>query len=65
MYLGLSYCRSNHLGNGREGVANTYKWELPYFPSNNEMRCVFRMRYNISTDDYDPWRTNSSFNKDL
>jgi len=59
------WSRSNHLGNGREGKANTYKWELPNFPSGTEMRCVYRMRYNISTDDYAPWATNSSFNKDL
>jgi len=26
-------------------------------------KCVLRMRYNISTDDYDPWNTNSSYNQ--
>ena len=36
--------RSNHLGNGREGKANTYRWELPNFPSGDEKTCVFRMR---------------------
>jgi len=25
-------------------------------------KCVLRLRYNISTDDYDPWNTNSSYN---
>jgi hypothetical protein len=25
-------------------------------------KCVFRVRYNISTDDYDVWNTNSSYN---
>lgn len=57
------WSRSNHLGNGRgDSQPLTYKWTLPYFPSGNEHKCVFRMRYNISTDDYDPYYTNSSQN---
>jgi hypothetical protein len=44
--------RSNHLGNTREGVASQYVWTLPYFPSKTVQKCVFRIRYNISTDDY-------------
>lgn len=36
--------RSNHLGNGRDGLPLDYKWLLPYFPSGAEKRCVFRMR---------------------
>ncbi|XP_067928510.1 protein DD3-3-like [Watersipora subatra] len=59
------WSRSNHLGNGIGGLANTYRWTIPYFPSNTEKRCALRLRYNISTDDYDPWNTNASFNTDL
>jgi plastocyanin len=25
-------------------------------------KCILRIRYNISTDDYDPWNTNSTYN---
>lgn len=42
------YSRDNHLGNGVDGVANTYNWTIPNTPS---PRCVLRLRYNISTDD--------------
>lgn len=59
------YSRSNHLGNGANGRANSYMWTLPYFPSAKAKRCVFRMRYNISTDDYDPYFTDSSSNQQL
>jgi len=37
---------------------------LPFFPSQNTMRCAMRLRYNISTDDYDPWNTTSEQNQD-
>ncbi|OWF51651.1 protein DD3-3-like [Mizuhopecten yessoensis] len=57
------FSRSNHLGNGVDGTALKYDWTLPYFPSGNAKRCVFRIRYNISTDDYDPYTTNSSHNR--
>lgn len=55
--------RSNHLGNTVNGEMLHYNWLLPYFPSGNLKRCVFRMRYNISTDDYDPYYTNASSNE--
>jgi len=29
----------------------------------NYVKCIFRMRYNMSTDDYDPWNTNSTSNQ--
>lgn len=56
------WSRSNHLGNGVNGEANRYQWTLPFFPSNSDKRCVFRMRYNISTDDYAPYSTDSAKN---
>lgn len=57
------WSRSNHLGNGVDGKALTYNWTLPYFPSNSPKRCIFRIRYNISTDDYDPYNTNATMNE--
>ncbi|XP_064604875.1 protein DD3-3-like [Liolophura sinensis] len=59
------WSRSNHLGDGRGGHTLNYTWTLPFFPSGDTKRCVFRMRYNISTDDYDPYYTNSSHNYNL
>ncbi|XP_055882286.1 protein DD3-3-like isoform X2 [Biomphalaria glabrata] len=56
------WSRSNHLGNGLDGVPLNYTWTLPYFPSGKEKRCVFRFRYNVSTDDYDPVATDSTQN---
>lgn len=56
------WSRSNHLGNGLGGKDLSYKWKLPHFPSGDTKRCVFRMRYNISTDDYDPYNTDSRNN---
>ncbi|XP_074661736.1 protein DD3-3-like isoform X2 [Tubulanus polymorphus] len=61
---GAGWTRSNHLGNGREGYPLNYTWALPYFPSNAAKQCVLRIRYNISTDDYDPYFTDSSYNYD-
>ena len=62
------WSRVNHLGNGRHGQPNTYNWTLPYInlpggEKNQTFRCVVRLRYNISTDDYDGWRVNASFNQ--
>ncbi|KAK6176567.1 hypothetical protein SNE40_014828 [Patella caerulea] len=56
------WSRSNHLGNGIGGEPNTVQWTIPHFPSLKEKRCILRMRYNISTDDYDPFNTDSSSN---
>jgi hypothetical protein len=61
----VGWTRVNHLGNGREGTPLNYTWRLPYFPSGKNKIAVLRIRYNISTDDYDPWRTNSSYNENL
>ncbi|ELT93314.1 hypothetical protein CAPTEDRAFT_225336 [Capitella teleta] len=57
------WTRSNHLGNSRDGNASSYDWTLPYFPSSKTQRCALRIRYNISTDDYDPYKTDSSSNQ--
>lgn len=59
------WSRSNHLGDGRgdRSPPLSYTWTLPHFPSGHEHKCVFRMRYNISTDDYDPYNTDSRHNE--
>ena len=56
------WSRSNHLGNTKSGEAPSYDWTLPYFPSKKLQKCVFRIRYNISTDDYDGFVVDSKFN---
>eukprot|EP00343_Euplotes_focardii_P007404 CAMPEP_0205821278 /NCGR_PEP_ID=MMETSP0206-20130828/6313_1 /ASSEMBLY_ACC=CAM_ASM_000279 /TAXON_ID=36767 /ORGANISM="Euplotes focardii, Strain TN1" /LENGTH=641 /DNA_ID=CAMNT_0053116635 /DNA_START=27 /DNA_END=1952 /DNA_ORIENTATION=+ len=70
--VSAGWSRENQLGNGRDGQPLTYNWTLPAFDdittgktfgaSNNYKRCVLRLRYNISTDDYDPWNANASMN---
>lgn len=59
------WSRVNHLGNGRHGQPNSYNWTLPFIKTddNSAQRCVVRLRYNMSTDDYDAWRVNASFNQ--
>jgi len=51
--------RDNHLGNGPLGFDNTYNWTIPDDTNDN---CVLRLRYNISTGDYDGWRTDYNSN---
>ena len=38
--------------------------DMPFFPSNEAKRCVMRVRYNISTTDYDPFNTFSDSDGD-
>jgi len=59
------WSRDNHLGDVTgEGQNMNYQWEVPYFPSEEDQRCVVRIRYNISTNDFDPYRTDASYNDD-
>jgi hypothetical protein len=47
------WSRANHLGNTLNGEHAQYRWELPNFmDSEDPKECVFRMRYNISSNDY-------------
>jgi len=51
------WTRDNHLGNSamhgaHEGYASSYNWTIPDDVHKN---CVFRIRYNISTGDYEGW----------
>jgi len=55
--LEAPWSRDNHLGNGMGGFANTYNWTLPTREvepciEGDNCNCVFRMRYNMSTEDY-------------
>lgn len=72
--LQAPWARTNHLGNGRDGQASNYTWTLPSFDSikgitygttYQSKKCAFRLRYNISTDDYDPWTANATDNYEL
>ena len=56
--------RVNHLGNSFSHVNNAsrFQWDIPHFPSGNVKRCVVRVRYNITTMDYDPYKTFSDQN---
>lgn len=54
------WSRDNHLGNGKGGYTNKYNWTLPDLDHEN---CVLRIRYNITTGDFDGW--NSSVNSSL
>ncbi|XP_014664364.1 PREDICTED: protein DD3-3-like [Priapulus caudatus] len=53
------HTRDNHLGNGATGYPNSYEWTVPEMLHEH---CSFRIRYNISTGDYDSWNTNASMN---
>lgn len=51
------WSRDNHLGNSamhkeHEGYASSFNWTIPYDIQDN---CVLRLRYNISTGDYEGW----------
>jgi len=72
----MPWTRDNHLGNGREGVPVNFNWTLPsvaglvatgnvaaFGTNSNYIKCVFRLRYNLTTDDYDPWNTTSDSNQ--
>ncbi|XP_071142451.1 protein DD3-3-like isoform X1 [Mytilus edulis] len=52
------FSRDNHLGNGIGGQPLVYNWTIPN--TLNHEQCVMRMRYNISTGDYDGWNTSSA-----
>ncbi|KAK3753506.1 hypothetical protein QZH41_018003, partial [Actinostola sp. cb2023] len=56
------WSRDNHLGNGIGGNPNGYNWTVPDL---NSESCVLRIRYNISTGEFDGWNSsvNASLNK--
>ncbi|KAJ7333542.1 hypothetical protein OS493_017080 [Desmophyllum pertusum] len=54
----------NHNGMNMQGKFSSYKWKVPYFPSQTIQRCVLRIRYNITTDDA-PRNFDASNNDDV
>jgi len=53
------YSRDNHLGNTLTGYTAVYNWTLP---NDNLNQCILRIRYNVSSGDYDGWNTFSDQN---
>jgi len=56
-----TWSRDNHNGNGVGGFMNIYNWTVPDIQENG---CAMRIRYNISTNDFDSWKTFSDKNGD-
>lgn len=71
------FSRDNHLGNsvpkasesgglGAMSRAPSYKWKIPddvlKKTGRESARCVLRMRYNISTTDFDDWSIDATLN---
>lgn len=57
--------RPNHNGNiDNEDEAPNYMWTIPEGRHIDGAKCVIRIRYNISTADYDGWNTFSGSNDD-
>jgi len=52
--------RDNHHGNTLDGQMWSYNWTVSDAVISES--CVLRVRYNISTGDYDGWTTDSSSN---
>merc|ERR1719491_990113 len=73
------WTRANSLGNGDDGRPTMFNWTFPSLDAQNIgkytkietlgtqklAKCILRIRYNISTDDYDVANTNASHNKNL
>ncbi|KAI8819389.1 uncharacterized protein EV422DRAFT_110761 [Fimicolochytrium jonesii] len=55
--------RNNHLGQA-DGTTQSpsYTWTVPEGVHPDGTKCVLRLRYNISTMDYDGWGTDSFYN---
>ncbi|KNC99755.1 uncharacterized protein SPPG_05133 [Spizellomyces punctatus DAOM BR117] len=54
--------RNNHLGQSANNESPKYTWTIPQDRHPDGTKCVLRLRYNISTYDYDGWATDSLFN---
>jgi hypothetical protein len=72
--LEAGWSRDNHLGNTREGDYQNYTWTVPswteltntnkFAAEGQYVSCNIRIRYNITTADYDPWNTFSTSNNE-
>ncbi|KXJ20058.1 protein DD3-3 [Exaiptasia diaphana] len=54
------WSRDNHQGNTIGGYFMSYNWKVPDIDEDN---CVVRIRYNISTGEYDGWDPNVNYKK--
>lgn len=54
--------RDNHLGSGSDGFMNAYNWSVPTVKAGDSDNCVLRIRYNISTGDYDDYNIDAGSN---
>lgn len=61
--LQAPWSRSNYLGVNTESEPMSYDWVLPRFSSGAVKRCVARIRYNISTFDYDLYNIDAKSNR--
>eukprot|EP01012_Entosiphon_sulcatum_P021931 TRINITY_DN26803_c0_g1_i1.p1 TRINITY_DN26803_c0_g1~~TRINITY_DN26803_c0_g1_i1.p1 ORF type:complete len:623 (-),score=99.35 TRINITY_DN26803_c0_g1_i1:88-1734(-) len=61
------WSRDNHLGNGLKRAEPVgYNWTIPQsIVTNGPNKCVFRLRYNMTSSDYDHWNTHSWANYDF
>jgi len=56
------WSRDNHLGSGQDGYMNNLNLTIPDI---DEPACFLRMRYNITSGDYDAWNIDAGKNGDL
>jgi hypothetical protein len=59
--------RDNHLGSTNDGFMARYNWSIPYLNENNGgyNTCILRLRYNISTGDYNDFLATATNNQQL
>jgi len=60
--IAAPWSRDNHLGSGPAGYMNSYNWTVPIVPAANANACILRLRYNVSSFDYDGWNTDARSN---
>jgi hypothetical protein len=53
------WSRDNHLGSSNDGYMQNYNWTIP---ANVNDVCFLRVRYNMTSTDYDAWNIDASSN---
>lgn len=53
------WSRDNHLGSGQDGYMNNFNWTVPLDVSG---ACFLRLRYNVTSGDYDAWNIDAGRN---
>lgn len=56
------WTRDNQLSSGSDGFSINWNWTLPTLAPSSSDNCFMRLRYNISTGDYDDWNTDAGSN---